>query len=68
MAIEDKYIQALRSPITIMIQCSIYDLFDFLKQSYGRLLPEQLKAKETLIDTFVYDPSTNVNTVFNVMQ
>ena len=43
--IEEEYVQALRNPITDTIQCSIYDVFEFLKQSYGRLSPEQLKAK-----------------------
>ena len=28
-AIEDEYLQALRNPITDMIQASIYDVFDF---------------------------------------
>ena len=41
LVIEDKYLQALRNPIMNTIQYSIYDLFDFLKRSYGRLLPEQ---------------------------
>ena len=67
-AIEEEYLQALRKLITDTIQCSIYDVFEFLKQSYGRLSPKQLKAKEHLIDTLVYYPSTNVNTVFNVIQ
>ena len=44
-AIEEEYLQALRNPITDTVQCSIYDVFEFLKWSYGRLLPEQLKAK-----------------------
>ena len=68
MAIEDQYLQALRNPITDTIQCSIYDVFEFLKRSYGRLSPDQLKAKENLVDIFVYDPSTNVDTMFNVIQ
>ena len=67
-AIECEYLQALRNPITDTIQASIYDVFDFLKRSYGRLSPEELKAKENLVDSFVYDPATNVDTVFNCIQ
>ena len=68
MAIDDEYLQPLRDPVSDTIQCSILDIFSFLKTTYGRLSPGQLKEKEMLIDNFVYDPATNVDTVFNAIQ
>ena len=67
-AIEEEYLQALRNPITDTIQATIYEIFDFLKRAYGRLSPEELKTKEALVDNYVYDPATNVDTVFNCIQ
>ena len=67
-AIDDEYLQPLRNPISDTIQCSILDLFSFLKSTYGHLSPTELKEKEMVIDNFVYDPSTNVDMVFNAIQ
>ena len=67
-AIDGEYLQALRNPVTDTITNSILDIFDFLKRSYGRLSPGQLKQKETVIDNLVFDPGQNVDTVFNKIQ
>ena len=67
-AIDGEYLQSLRNPITDTITSSILDIFEFLKKSYGRLSPGQLKEKETILDNMVYDPATNVDTVFNKIQ
>jgi len=67
-AIDGEYLQALRNPVTDTITSSILEIFDFLKQSYGRLSPGQLKQKETIIDNLVFNPEQNVDTVFNKIQ
>ena len=67
-AIEDVYLQPLRDSSTDMIQCDISAIFDFLRSTYGRLSPTQLKAKENEIDSIIYDPSCNVDAVFNKTQ
>ena len=67
-AIEDEFLQPLRNATTDMIQCSIQDIFDFLRTTYGKLSPAQLKAKENTIDSIIYDPSCNVDTIFNKIQ
>ena len=51
-----------------MIHQSIPEIFNYLKKSYGQLSPQQLKQREMDIDTLVYDPATNVNTVFIKIQ
>lgn len=67
-AIDGEYLQPLRNPTTDTIQDSILDIFDFLKKSYGRLSPAQLKQKETILDNIIYDPAQNVDTIFNKIQ
>ena len=62
------YLQKLRDSTTDMMQCSIPDIFDFLRATYVILSPTQLKAKETDIDNIIYNPSWNVDTVFNKTQ
>ena len=62
------YLQPLRYSATDIIQYSIPDIFDFIRTTYGRLYPTQLKAKETDVDNIIYDHSCNVETVFNKIQ
>ena len=67
-AIEDVYLQPLRDSSTDMIQCDISTIFDFLRSTYGRLSPTQLKTKENEIDSIIHDLSCNVDIVFNKIQ
>ena len=67
-AIEEEFLQPLRDPITDMIQCPIPNIFTFLRTTYGKLSAVQLKEKENDIDQLIYDPSCNVDTIFNKVQ
>ena len=67
-AIEEEFLQPLRNPTTDMIQCTIPDIFEFLRTTYGKLSAVQLKEKENEIDQLIYDPSCNVDTIFNKIQ
>ena len=67
-AIDEEYITPLRDANTDMIHQSIPEIFNYLKKSYGQSYPQQLKQREMDIDTLVYDPATNMNTVFIKIQ
>ena len=60
--------QPLRDTMTDMIQCSIPDILDFLRTTYGKLSPAQLKEEENDVDSLICDPSCNVDTIFNKIQ
>ena len=67
-AIDDDYLQPLRDITTDMINSSIPDIFTFLRDTYGKLSPAQLRERERAIDDLVYDPTQNVDMVFNKIQ
>lgn len=67
-AIEDEYLQPLRNVTTDMIHTPIPDIFTFLGNTYGKLSPQQLRQREKVIDDIIFDPTKNVDTVFNKIQ
>ena len=67
-AINRKYLEPLHNITTDMINDSIPDNFAFLRMNYDRITPGQLKHRESAIDTLTYNPSTNVDTIFNKIQ
>ena len=67
-AIEEEYLTPLRNHTTDMINDPIPSIFTFLRDNYGKLAPAQLKERETEIDNLVYDPSQNVDIIFNKIQ
>ena len=67
-AIEDEYLQPLRDSTTDMITYLFPDIFTLLMNTYGQLSPAELKERERTIDDMIYDPSQNVDSVFNKIQ
>ena len=67
-AIERDYLEPLRNAATDRITDPISDIFTFLQTTYGRLTPAQLKQRETEIDNIIYDPTQNIDQVFNKIQ
>ena len=67
-AIDETYTRPLRDPTTDMIISSIPAIFTFLQKTYGKLSPSQLKQRENAVDDMIFDPSTNVDTVFNKIE
>ena len=67
-AISPEYLQPLRNATTDMLNDSIPDIFNFLTTTYGELSPSELKEREVMVDDMVYDPSENIDTVFNKIQ
>ena len=48
-----------------MINDTIPAIFTFLSATYGDLSPGELKQRELQVGNMIYDPSMNVDTVFN---
>ena len=67
-AIDETYTRPLRDPTTDMIISSITVIFNFLQLTYGKLSPSQLKQRENTVDDLIFDPSTNVDTIFNKIE
>ena len=67
-AINDEYIRPLRNTYTDMVNDTIPDTFTFLHKFYGKLTTGQFKVVESEKDDLVYDPSTNVDKIFNKIQ
>ena len=67
-AIDETYTRPLRDTTTDMITSSITAIFTFLQATYGKLSPSQLKQRENAVDDLIFDPSTNVDTVFNKIE
>ena len=67
-AVESDYLQPLRNPTTDMINNTIPEIINFLRNTYGQLSPSQLKERERAIDDMIYDPSQPIDSVFNKIQ
>ena len=59
---------ALRDGNTDTIHQSIPEIFHYLMTTYGQLSPQQLNNNKNGIDHLIYDPFTNIYTVFNKIQ
>ena len=64
-AIEPEYLEALRDPITYMIQDPIPDIITFLQDTYGKITPQELADREDALRNFHYEPWKPVDLVFN---
>ena len=64
-AIEPEYLEALRDPITYMIQDPIPNIISFLQETFGQITPQELADREEEIKNFAYDPTKPVDVVFN---
>ena len=64
-AIEAEYLEALRDPITYMIQKPIPEIIEFLQTTYGQITPQELADREDALKNTVYDPSRPVDLIFN---
>ena len=51
-----------------MVHQTIPEILQYVMKTYGQLSPRQLKDRENEIDQLLYDPATNVNTVFGRIQ
>ena len=51
-----------------MINDTIPEIITFLRDTYGKLSPSQLKERERVIYHMIYDPSQPIDSVFNKIQ
>ena len=64
-AVDPEYLEALRDPITYMIQEPIPTIIDFLQEVFGQITPQELADREETLKNFTYDPIKPVDIVFN---
>ena len=63
-AIEPDYLEALRDPITCMLQESIPRIMEYLLETFGQVTPQELADRKEEVKNFVYDPTKPVDTFF----
>ena len=64
-ALDEDYLTALQDSTTDLIISSIPEIFVYLRNTYGKLSPSQLRTRETQLEGTIYDPSKNPNFIFN---
>ena len=64
-AVDTKYLSALRNPVTGKITPLVPTILDFLYDNYGRIDPQQLDDKTTIVKSMTYDPAQPINLIFN---
>ena len=63
-AVENKYLAALRNPVTGKITPLVPAILEFLYNNYGRITPQQLDDKTTIVKSMVYDPAQPIDLIF----
>ncbi len=67
-AINEMYIMSFKNQITGQYTGNILDILNFLQDRYGKISHSQLLAFEQEVTTFVFDPLTPVENVFNKIE
>ena len=66
-AIDTKYFDVLRNPITVQITPLVSTTLEFLHNNYGRITLQQLDNKTTTIKSMIYDPDQPIDIIFNAI-
>ena len=66
-AIEPTYLEALRDPATGRISLPVRDIIRHLYNVYGRVTPQKLQDKETMVRQMVYDPINPIDGIFSAI-
>ena len=64
-SIDTKYLAVFRNPVTGKITPLISTILEYLHNNYGRIKPQQLDDKTTIVKTMIYDPAQPINIIFN---
>ena len=67
-AINAEYIEPLSNDTPDMINDNIPVISTFFRANYEHIIPGHLKEIDSVINDLCYDPSTNVDTMFNKIQ
>ena len=60
-----KYLATPRNPITGKITLLVPTILDFLYDSHGRVTPQQLANKTTIVKLLTYDPAQPIDLILN---
>ena len=66
-AVEDGYLSALRDRITNSINVPVYDVLDYLGNTYGNVTDEMLQEHEERISRMSYSLSQPIDIIFNAL-
>ena len=67
-AVDTTWLAPLRNPISNSITMPIVDVIQYLYQVHGKITPDIIHEKETVIATMTYDPLTPIDHVFTAVQ
>ena len=67
-AVETKYLATLCNYVTVQITTLVPTILDFLYNNYGRITPQQLDNRTTIIKSMTYDPSQPIDIIFNCIK
>ena len=63
-AVDGKFLQALRSPITTNITKTIPEIFTYLFDNYGQMSSRELSALKTKLEEMTFELKEPVDTIF----
>ena len=66
-AVDTEYLNALRNRATNAIPGPVHLILDYLKNTYGKVTPQLLDEKETLLRAMTYTPSAPIDTIFTAV-
>ena len=66
-AIEPTYLEALRDPTTGRISMPVRDIIRHLYNVYGRVTPQKLQDRESMVRQMVYDPINPIDGIFSAV-
>jgi hypothetical protein len=67
-AVEPSYLAAMRNRTTGQFTGTVYQLLQYLLTVYGKISPSQLLQLEQDTKSFIYDPITPIDVVFNAIE
>ena len=64
-AVDSSFLEAIRDPVTYVLEGTIADNLTFLMTTYGRVTPEMLNDENDKITTTIYNPALPIDVIFN---
>jgi hypothetical protein len=64
-AVDSDFLDAIRDPVTFVLQGTIAENLTFLVTTYGKVTPETLNEEFEKVSSTIYDPSLPIDTLFN---
>ena len=66
-AVDSAFLEAIRDPVTYVLDGTIADNVTFLMTTYGRVTPETLNEEFDRVTATNYNPSLPIDSIFNAV-